>query len=124
MDIQQSFAATSSAFSESLLRPAQLPHYHRFVIVESYVGRGEPLHNIYVRPLPGQDLPSTMNVECAFKMRVAHPPGTVFKVWMKISCGESGPTHLYTSWRWDYDVISADDASAFIERRLWETGDA
>jgi hypothetical protein len=51
-------------------------------------------------------------------MRESHPIGTKIKVWARIKTTDQTP-HLYTSWQWAYEVVSADQANIFIERKDW-----
>jgi len=51
-------------------------------------------------------------------MRKRHPIGTKFKVWAKIKNTIDTP-HLYTSWQWKYDVLSDNEADAFIKAKQW-----
>ncbi|PKO51803.1 MAG: hypothetical protein CVU27_05355 [Betaproteobacteria bacterium HGW-Betaproteobacteria-20] len=61
-----------------------------------------------------------MKVECSASMRERHPIGTKFKVWAKIKDTVDAP-HLYTSWQWKYEVVSYEDAQAFIRAKQWNT---
>jgi hypothetical protein len=51
-------------------------------------------------------------------MREFHPIGTKFKVWAKIKNTEDAP-HLYTSWQWKHEIVSNEDAQAFINAKQW-----
>jgi hypothetical protein len=94
------------------------PHY-RYVVIQTYraVAEASP-HSIRARVLPGQDLPETMRVECSSKMRESHPVGTRFKIKAKIKQTSNDP-HLYTSYQWEYETMSAAKATAFIRAKIW-----
>ncbi|MDR2195678.1 MAG: hypothetical protein LBE50_03610 [Gallionellaceae bacterium] len=94
-------------------------YYYRYVIIETYCSHGESSHHsIRARPLPGQDLPTSMKVECSSSMREKYPIGTKFKVWAKIKSTADAP-HLYTSYRWKYDILSDSEAATFIKEKHW-----
>lgn len=96
-----------------------MSHYYRYVVIETYQSHGEfSRHSIRARPLPKQGLQTLMKVECSASMRERHPVGTKFKVWAKIKATDDAP-HLYTSWQWAYEVISDQDAQAFIKAKKW-----
>lgn len=79
---------------------------------------GSSKHSIRARPLPGQSLSTSMRVECSSSMREGHPLGTLFKVRAKIKDTIQEP-HLYTSWQWTYEIVSAKDAADFIAKKAW-----
>ena len=94
--------------------------YYRDVIIETFIHKGgSSKHLIRARPLPGQGLSISMRVECSSKMREIHPPGTLFKVRAKIKNTDQTP-HLYTSWQWPYEIVSAQDAGNFIAKKDWD----
>lgn len=93
--------------------------YYRYVIIETFWhSGGGSKHSIRARPLLGQGLSTTMQVECSSSMRNMHPLGTKFKVLAKIKNTNLTP-HLYTSWQWKYDVVSDDEAKDFIQKKDW-----
>ena len=55
-------------------------------------------------------------------MREAHMEGTIFKVVAKIKDTEREP-HIYTSWQWNWETLSEDQAAAFIQRNEWYAPD-
>jgi hypothetical protein len=60
-----------------------------------------------------------MRVECSATMRESQKVGTIFKVLAKIKDTDRDP-HLYTSWQWDYEVLSPTAAAAFIRAKKWD----
>lgn len=93
--------------------------YYRDVIIETFRHTGgNSKHSIRARPLPGQGLSTSMRVECSSSMREGHPPGTLIKVRAKIKDTVQEP-HLYTSWQWAYEIVNAQDAADFIEKKAW-----
>ncbi len=68
----------------------------------------------FARPLPGQGFNTAMNVECSTNMRTDHPVGTKFKVSARLKDKEGGTEFLYVSYRHEYEVMSEQDAQAFI----------
>lgn len=56
--------------------------FYQEVIVESYVAeQTSGKHGkVYIRPIPGQPYPATMDVECSKNMRSDYPIGTKFKI--------------------------------------------
>ncbi|MDO8787459.1 MAG: hypothetical protein Q7J42_05255 [Sulfuritalea sp.] len=92
---------------------------YRYVIVETYLhSGGSSKHSIRARPMAGQGLSTSMRVECSSEMRESHPVGTKLKVKAKIKSTDQTP-HLYTSWQWAYEVVSAEQARIFIEKKDW-----
>lgn len=93
--------------------------YYRDVIIETYCHTGgNSKHSIRARPLPSQGLSTSMRVECSSSMREGHPTGTLFKVRAKIKDTVQEP-HLYTSWQWPYQIVSAKEAADFIAKKAW-----
>lgn len=93
--------------------------HYRYVVIQTYRAEGEAsTHAIRARVLLGQGLPETMRVECSSQMRKTHPVGTRFKVTAKIKQTENDP-HLYTSYQWSYEVLTAAKAAAFIKAKNW-----
>lgn len=91
---------------------------YRHVLVETYMyAGGGSKHQRRLRPLPGQGLDTKMAVECSSKMRDSHPVGTIFKIEAKITDREGSPPFLYTHHTWPYEVLSRQDADAYIGRR-------
>lgn len=89
---------------------------YRSVVIETYKAVGEPSgKKIRARPLAGQGLPTDMHVECSSSMRKSHPVGTKFLIKAKVTNREDGPPFLYTSWRWRYEVLSDEQATAYLK---------
>jgi len=84
---------------------ADLSHYHQ-VTVETYeaVKRGKS-SRIHVRPIEGQEFPTSMDVECSRKMRMRYPVGTRFRIYAKVTSREGGKPFLYSRYDWPYDVV-------------------
>lgn len=94
-----------------------MSHY-REVVIETY--RGTATHasgGLRARPIAGQGLDTSMNVECSTKMRNGHPIGTKFLVSARLKDKEGGPSFLYVHYNHDYEVISDQAAQEFIRRR-------
>jgi hypothetical protein len=88
---------------------------YRDVVIETYRNRGEPSRaKIRARPVPGQGLSPNMKVECSSSMRERHPVGTKFIVQCKVTDREGGAEFLYTSFYWDFRVVTDVQAKAFI----------
>lgn len=87
---------------------------YSWVEVESY----KPTHTgglhgkVHIRPVPGGPYPTNLHVECSKKMSREHPVGTRFRIWAKLTDREGGGEFLYTSWRWDYEVISQPERAS------------
>lgn len=88
---------------------------YRAVAIETYSGRGTTSsEGIRARPLPGQKLDTSMNVECSSKMRKGYPVGTRFLIQAKVTNKEGGTPFLYSHYNQPYKVISTEEAEAFI----------
>jgi hypothetical protein len=94
--------------------------YYKDVIIETFHHTGgNSKHTIRARPLPGQGLSCSLRVECSSSMRDRHPVGTLFKVRAKIK-DTAQDHHLYTSWQWAYEIVSAQEAADFIAKNARE----
>jgi hypothetical protein len=103
---------------------AAYAHYN----VETYRNACEPSANsIRVRPVGGQGLPLSMNVECSTSMRKQYPVGTVFRIKAQVAENSTGARFLYTHFSWPFEVIARPDrpalppycnAQAAVVRRL------
>lgn len=81
--------------------------------VETYRNSGEPSANsTRVRPVAGQGLPLSMNVECSTSMRNQYPVGTVFRIKAQVVENSTGARFLYTHFSWPFEVISRPDRLA------------
>lgn len=88
---------------------------YRTVVIETYIGRGTTSsEGIRARPLPGQKLDTSMNVECSSKMRTGHPVGTMFLIQAKVTSKEGGTPFLYSHYNQSYKIITAEEANKFI----------
>lgn len=91
-----------------------MSHY-RTVVIETYQNiHGGSSKSIRARPLPGQGLDTSMNVECSSKMRKAHPVGTKFLLQAKVTDREGGSPFLYAHYNTPYRVVSDEEANEFI----------
>lgn len=90
---------------------------YRTIAIETYSGRSTTSsEGVRARPLAGQKLDTSMNVECSSKMRKGYPVGTKFLIQAKITCKEGGTPFLYSHYNQPYKVITAEEAEAFIRR--------
>ena len=90
-----------------------LPKDYVLVDVETFIpadmsGRHGKVH---VRPLPGQGYPEDMYVECARSIRERYPVGTRFRMHCTLTDREGGGQYLYSSWRWQVEVLSTPAAA-------------
>jgi hypothetical protein len=87
------------------------------IIVETFVAHGEASGTlIRARPLSGQGLETHLRVECSKSMRMNHPVGTLFKVWVQWKSKLGGPRFLYASYHAPYEVVDQVEASHFVRR--------
>ena len=94
-----------------------MSHY-RYFIIQTYENRGEPSSKkVRARPMLGQGVSSSLNVECSTAMREAHPPRTLFKVDCKVTDRE-GTEFLYRHFSWPYEIVTPEQAKQFIEHRF------
>ena len=92
-----------------------MSHY-RNVVIETYRNiHGASSKSIRARPLPGQGLDTSMNVECSSKMREGHPVGTKFLLQAKVTNREGGPPFLYAHFNSAYRVVSSEEAKTLID---------
>jgi hypothetical protein len=81
--------------------------YH-WIDVESY----EPLYTsglhgpVHVRPLPGQQFGTHLQVECSRKLVRNYPVGTKFRIRAKLTDREGSGPYLYSHFKWKYYVLS------------------
>lgn len=85
---------------------------YQLVVVESYKpARAGGLHGqVHIRPVSGQGFPTTLHVECSKGLSKNYPVGTRFRIRAKLTDREGGGVYLYSSWRWDYEVLGKPDA--------------
>jgi hypothetical protein len=87
--------------------------YAHYDVVTRHTAGGEPSANsIRVRPVAGQGLPLSMNVECSTSMRKQYPVGTVFRIKAQVVENSNGARFLYTHFSWPFAVISQPDCPA------------
>lgn len=89
---------------------------YEWVEVESYIAdRTSGLHGaVHIRPVPGGPYATDLRVA---KSKVLvdtsrYPVGTRFRIWAKLTDREGEGEYLYTSWRWDYEVISKPEVAS------------
>lgn len=93
-----------------------MSHY-RDVVIETYQNNHEASSKrIRARPLRGQGLDPSMNVECSSKMRKNHPVGTKFILQAKVTDREGGSPFLYAHFNSSYRVVSDQEAKDFIDK--------
>lgn len=82
------------------------PSEYVYVIIETV--RDSERNRVVARPIEGQPFPTTMNVECPKEIRTEYPVGTHFRVKavVKQPKGALDQPHLYSSYKFNYDVIS------------------
>ena len=94
-----------------------MSEYSEYVVQTFRASGGGSAKTLRVHPLPGQGVDANMNVECSSKMRDSQPAGAMFAITAKVTNREGGPPFLYTSFRWAYKVVSAEEAKQIISRR-------
>lgn len=80
---------------------------YRAVVVESYAPDSTAgLHGpIHIRPVAGQGLPRTLQVECAKSLSRDYPVGTKFRLKAKLTDREAGGEYLYSYHGWRVEVL-------------------
>lgn len=90
--------------------------FYRNIVIETYIGKNTTASSgVRARPLAGQGLEPSMNVECSSKMRKGYPVGTKFVISAKITNKEGGPDFLYCHYNSSYQVISDQEAVEHIK---------
>ena len=93
-------------------------NHYRYFIIETYENKGEPSSKkIRARPLAGQGVLPSLNLECSVAMREGYPIGTRFKVDCKVIDRE-GTSFLYRHFTWPYTVVTQQQAMQFIEQKF------
>jgi hypothetical protein len=88
------------------------------IVIETYRNiHGSSSKSIRARPLDGQGLDTSMNVECSSKMRRGNPIGTKFLLQAKVTDREGGPPFLYAHYNAPYRVITDEQARELIKGR-------
>ena len=76
------------------------------IVVETYRESGSGLHgDIHVRPIAGQGIPQSLRVRFPKSLRSAHPIGTRFRVYAKLTDREGGGEFVHTNHAWDVEVL-------------------
>lgn len=80
---------------------------YRHVVVESYAPHSTAgLHGpVHIRPVEGQGLPVTLQVECAKSLSRNYPVGTKFRLKAKLTDREDGGEYLYSYHGWRVEVL-------------------
>jgi hypothetical protein len=89
------------------------------LLVETYdsgqhSGRHGPLH---VRPVEGQDVDTSLVVECSKSMRTDYPLGTMFLVTAKYSDRMGGGQYLKAPHAWGFTVVTKEQARRFLANK-------
>jgi hypothetical protein len=81
------------------------------IVVETYLESGPGLHgDLHVRPIEGQALPHDLRVRFPKALRRAHPLGTRFLVFAKLSDKQGGNDFVHTNHAWDVEVLGMPPA--------------
>jgi hypothetical protein len=76
------------------------------MVVETYRESGSGLHgDIHVRPVAGQQVSQNLRVRFPKALRFAHPIGTRFLVYAKLTDKEGGSDFVHTNHAWDVEVL-------------------
>ncbi|WP_296936766.1 hypothetical protein [uncultured Marinobacter sp.] len=93
-----------------------MSHY-RDVVIETFKNKGGASRSsVRARPVEGQDLDVSMNVECSSKMRKGYPVGTKFLLQAKVTDRDGGTPFLYAHYNAPYRVVSDEEAAEFINK--------
>ena len=78
------------------------------VLVESFVpNKPSGKHGkVHVRPVAGGKYSQSLQVECSKNLSRDFPVGTKFLIQAKLTDREGGGEYLYSSYRWDYEVVN------------------
>ena len=87
---------------------AKLREKYHFIIVESYKPKSTAgLHGpVHIRPIAGEMFPQSLQVECSKKLSRDYPPGTRFKLKVKLTDKDGTGDYLYSHFKWKVEVIS------------------
>jgi len=81
------------------------------IVVETYSESGSGLHgDIHVRPIAGQQVPRSLRVRFPKALRRAHPIGTRFRVYAKLTDRDGGGEFVHTNHAWDVEVLGPPPA--------------
>lgn len=88
------------------------------IVVETYIESGSGLHgDVHVRPIAGQELPDNLRVRFPKAIRHAHPIGTRFLVYAKLTDREGGNPFVHTNHAWDVEVLGPPPAGNNLKYR-------
>jgi hypothetical protein len=89
-----------------LLRMTKQKNEYRDVIVENYTRAKNPGPRtpVHTRPVPGQGLPTSLNVEVPSGLR-KYSAGYRFRIRAKLARLKNGTKYLKSHYRWDYEVL-------------------
>lgn len=78
------------------------------VVVDSFkLPAASGLHGqVHIRPVAGQQLPTTLFVECSKKLPKAYPVGTNFRIRAKLTDREGGGEYLCSFHGWAVEVLT------------------
>lgn len=80
------------------------PYYQ--IVVETYRISGSGLHgDVHVRPVEGERFPQSLHVRFPKALRHAHPIGTRFRIYAKVTDKEGGNDFVHTHHNWDVEII-------------------
>jgi hypothetical protein len=95
---------TATSIVEAAMGKPEEPYIR--VVVETYRESGSGLHgDIHVRPIAGEQLPQSLRVRFPKSLRHAHPIGTRFLVYAKLTDREGGSDFVHTNHAWDVEVL-------------------
>tara|TARA_R100000988_G_scaffold90662_1_gene54312 strand:+ start:329 stop:601 length:273 start_codon:yes stop_codon:yes gene_type:complete len=79
-----------------------------YIEVESFrPEQTSALHGkVHIRPCPGQGYSTALHVQCSKKLSKDYPVGTKFRIRAKLTDREGEGEFLYSSYKWDYEVLS------------------
>jgi hypothetical protein len=89
---------------------------YKKVVIETYYNFGGGSSKaIRARPIAGQGLDTSMNVECSSSMRKNNPVGTLFLLDAKLTNRDGGTPFLYAHFSAPFKILSAEEASHYCE---------
>lgn len=89
---------------------------YRYIIAEVIDAPHEnSRHKIRARPVPGQWASADCRIECPLDIRKPENIGQLYKFWAKFK-NTYAATQLYTSYHWRPELVTAEEAAAFIAR--------
>ena len=93
-----------------------MSHYRKVIIQTYKRSGGGSSKSVRARPIDGQGLNTSMNVECSSPMRKNNPIGTLFLLEAKVTNRENGPPFLYAHFETPYKIISEQEAKEFLSK--------